>query len=240
MFRVRTYKSGQGQIKRYMEKAIFYKEWVKTRWYFLLSTLLLAAFTGYCLLNVGRIIEFKGAVHLWEVMLERDAIFVDLLTYLPVLAGLLFGVFQFVPEMQQSRLKLTLHLPYRHYRMVAAMLLYGALMLCITYLVSLVMIGIYFDATVARELFARVMLTALPWYVAGLAAYLLTAWVCLEPTWKRRILNILVSVGVLRIFFLAPAPEAYNAFLPWLALYTLLLALLSMLSVYRFKTGEQD
>lgn len=223
-----------------MEKAIFYKEWVKTRWYFLLSTLLLAAFTGYCLLNVGRIIEFKGAVHLWEVMLERDAIFVDLLTYLPVLAGLLFGIFQFVPEMQQSRLKLTLHLPYQHYRMIAAMLLYGAVMLCITYLVSLLMIGIYFDLTVARELFARVMLTALPWYVAGLAAYLLAAWVCLEPTWKRRILNILVSVGVLRIFFLAPAPEAYNAFLPWLAIFTLLLGLLSMLSVYRFKTGEQD
>lgn len=223
-----------------MEKAIFYKEWIKTRWYFLLSTLLLAAFTGYCLLNVSRIIEFQGAVHLWEVMLERDAIFVDLLTYLPLLAGLLLAVFQFVPEMQQSRLKLTLHLPYPHYRMIAAMLLYGTLMLCIAFLVSLVMIGVCFDAVVARELFAHVILTALPWYVAGLAAYFLAAWVCLEPTWKRRILNMLVGVGVLRIFFLAPAPEAYNRFLPWLALFTLLLSMLSMLSVYRFKTGEQD
>lgn len=226
--------------KRRMEKAIFYKEWVKTRWYFLLSTLLLAAFTGYCLLNVSRIVEFKGAVHLWQVMLERDAVFVDLLTYLPVLAGLLMAVFQFIPEMQQNRLKLTLHLPYPHYRMIAAMLLYGTSMLCVTYLVSLGMIGICFDAVVARELFARVMLTALPWYVAGQAAYFLTAWVCLEPTWKRRILNMLVGMGVLRVFFLAQAPEAYNAFLPWLALYTLLLSLLAMLSVYRFKTGEQD
>ena len=219
---------------------MFYKRWYMTRWYFLLSTLLLAAFAGYCLLNVSRIVEFKGAVRLWQVMLERDAVFVDLLAYLPVLAGLLMAVFQFIPEMQQSRLKLTLHLPYPHYRMIAAMLLYGTSMLCVTYLVSFVMIGIYFDATVARELFARVMLTALPWYVAGLAAYFLTAWVCLEPTWKRRILDMLVGVGVLRIFFLAQAPEAYNAFLPWLALFTLLLSLLGMLSVYRFKTGAQD
>lgn len=240
MFRARTYNSGYGPTKRYMEKAIFYKEWIKTRWYFLLSTLLLAAFTGYCLLNVSRIIEFKGAVHLWEVMLERDAVFVDLLTYLPLLAGLLMAVFQFVPEMQQSRLKLTLHLPYPHYRMVASMLLYGTLALCVTYLVSLALIGICFDTLVARELFARVVLTALPWYAAGLAAYFLTAWVCLEPTWKRRILNMLVGAGVLRIFFLAPAPEAYNAFLPGLTLFTLLLSLLGMLSVYRFKTGEQD
>lgn len=223
-----------------MEKAIFYKEWIKTRWYFILSTVLLCGFSGYCLLNVSRIIEFKGATHLWEVMLERDAIFVDLLTYLPVIAGLLFAVFQFVPEMQQSRLKLTLHLPYRQYRIITTMLLFGAVLLCGTYLLSLMMIGIMFDTIIARELFARIMLTALPWYVAGLAAYFLTAWVCLEPTWKRRILNMLVGLGVLRIFFLAPAPEAYNAMLPILFIFTLLLSLLSMLSVYRFKTGEQD
>lgn len=223
-----------------MLKTICYKEWIKTRWYLILSTVLLAALTGYCLLNVSRVIEFKGAVHLWEVMLERDAIFIDLVTYVPLLAGLLLALFQFMPEMQQSRIKLTLHLPYPHYRMVAAMLLYGTVMLCVNYLISLAMISLCFDAVVARELFSRVILTALPWYVAGLAAYFLAAWVCLEPTWKRRILNMLVGVGVLRLFFLAPAPEAYNRFLPGLALFTLLLSLLSMLSVHRFKTGEQD
>ncbi len=223
-----------------MKKAIFYKEWVKTRWYLLLSTLLLAAFTGYCLLNASRIIEFKGAVHLWEVMLERDAVFVDLLTYLPLLIGLLLGVFQYVPEMQQSRLKLTLHLPYAHNRMILVMLTYGVFALCLAYGVSLAMTAAFFTATVARELAGRVIFTALPWYAAGLATYFFTAWVCLEPAWKRRILNILISAGVLRIFFLAPAPEAYLVFLPWLVLFTLLSGLFVLLSVYRFKTGEQD
>ncbi|MDE5945239.1 MAG: hypothetical protein K2G93_06625 [Rikenella sp.] len=223
-----------------MRKAIYYKEWLKTRWYLGLSSLLLVVLTGYCLLNISRVIEFKGAVHLWEVMLERDAIFVDLLTYVPLLIGLLLGVFQYAPEMQQSRLKLTLHLPYPHYRTVAVMLSYGTVSLCVLYAVSLVLIGVGFRAVVAHELFARVLLTALPWYVAGLGAYFLTAWVCLEPTWKRRILDILVAAGVLRLYFLAPAPEAYNRFLPGLTLFTLALSLLSMLSVYRFKTGEQD
>ncbi|MDE6499275.1 MAG: hypothetical protein K2K83_01035 [Rikenella sp.] len=223
-----------------MRKAIYYKEWLKTRWYLGISGVLLLLLSGYCLLNVGRVIEFKGAVHLWEVMLERDAVFVDLLTYLPMLIGLLLGMFQFAPEMQQSRLKLTLHLPYPHYRTVAVMLSYGAAVLCGLYGVSLVWIGVGFRAVVAHELFARVILTALPWYVAGLAAYFLTAWVCLEPAWRRRILNMLVATGVLRIYFLAPAPEAYNGFLPGLILFTLALSLLAMLSVYRFKTGEQD
>lgn len=223
-----------------MGKAICYKEWIKTRWYLLLATLLVAAFTGYSLLQVSRVIEFKGAVHLWAVMLERDAVFIDLITYIPLLAGLLLGLFQYVPEMQQSRLKLTLHLPYPHYRMVAAMLLYGTAALAVVYAVSLGMVALRFETAVARELTHRVLLTALPWYLAGWAAYFLTAWVCLEPAWKRRILNLLVAAGLLRIYFLAPAPEAYNAFLPGLTLFTLLLSLLSLLSVYRFKTGEQD
>lgn len=223
-----------------MGKAICYKEWIKTRWYLLLALVLMTAFTAYCLLNVSRVIEFKGAVHLWAVMLERDAVFIDLLTFLPLLTGLLLGIFQYVPEMQQSRLKLTLHLPYPHYRMVAAMLLYGTVTLCTLYGVSLGLVTLRFETAVARELTHRVLLTALPWYLAGWAAYFLTAWVCLEPAWKRRILNLLVAAGVLRIYFLAPAPEAYNAFLPGLTLFTLLLSLLSLLSVYRFKTGEQD
>ena len=69
---------------------------------------------------------------------------------------------------------------------------------------------------------------------------LLILFSCLEPTWKRRVLNLVISVLLLRIFFLAPAPEAYNAFLPWLAIYTLLTASLSWLSIARFKAGEQD
>lgn len=223
-----------------MLRTIFYKEWIKTRWYFLIATVLSCCFAGYCVLNVSRIIQMQGATHLWEVMLQRDAIFIDLMTYVPLLTGLIFAVFQYIPEMQQSRLKLTLHLPYPQYRMITMMLLYGTLMLLTTFLLNLLIIGCYFHAVFAWELFARVILTALPWYVAGLLAYYMTAWICLEPTWKRRILGILVAAGVLRIFFMGQAPEAYNAFLPILFGYTIVVSLLSMWSVYRFKTGEQD
>ena len=223
-----------------MRKAIFYKEWIKTRWYLLAATLLMVVMTGYCLLNLRRIIAFRGPVHLWEAMLELDALFVDPLRYLPLLTGLLAAVFQFVPEMQQSRLKLTLHLPYPSGRMIVDMLLYGIVVQSVSYAASLVWIGLSFRAVVARELSLHVCLTALPWYLAGIAAYFLAAWVCLEPTWKRRLLDLLVGAGFLRLFFLSPDPEAYNRFLPLLTLLTLALGLLSLLSVHRFKTGEQD
>ena len=59
--------------------AIFYKEWIKTRWYFLLAVLATLGFTGYCMLRINRVVEMKGAAHVWEVMLQRDVIFIDML-----------------------------------------------------------------------------------------------------------------------------------------------------------------
>ena len=43
--------------------AIFYKEWIKTRWYFLLAVLATLGFTGYCMLRINRVVEMKGAAH---------------------------------------------------------------------------------------------------------------------------------------------------------------------------------
>lgn len=60
--------------------AIFYKEWIKTRWYFLLAVLATLGFTGYCMLRINRVVEMKGAAHVWEVMLQRDVIFIDMAT----------------------------------------------------------------------------------------------------------------------------------------------------------------
>ena len=223
-----------------MLRAIFYKEWLKTRWYYLVAVLLSLSFVGYVLLNFFRAAGLKGIAHLWEVMLLRDAVFVDLLQFVPLVVGLLFAVVQFVPEMQRKCLKLTLHLPCPELRMIGAMLLYGGLLLGVLFAVSLGVLFVAFRAVLAPELVRHILLTAAPWYAAGIAAYLLAAWICLEPTWYRRIVNLLIAAGVIRIFYLGTTPEAYNCFLIGLALYVVVIVLLPQLSVARFKQGCQD
>lgn len=221
-------------------RAIFYKEWIKTRWYLLLATLTMFGFVVYSMLRINRVANLKGIEHVWEVMLSKDVVFVDLLEFIPLLVGILLAVVQFVPEMHRKCLKLTLHLPVAQLRMINQMLLYGLVALLVCFVIcGLIMWG-YMHTVFPHELYNRVLLTAAPWFVAGIAAYLLVAWVCLEPTWKRRVLYSVVSILLLRLFFLASAPEAYNGFLPMLAIYTLLLTTLSWLSVARFKEGRQD
>lgn len=223
-----------------MIKAIFYKEWIKTRWYWLLALLLSTGFAGYAMLRIARVYSMKGAEHLWIVMIQRDAIFVDLLQFVPLFVGLAFALVQFVPEMHHKSFKLTLHLPIRATRAVAAMLSFGSVLLIATFALSLVLMWGYLQSVLAPELWQHIILSTLPWYLAGLAAYLLTAWISLEPTWKHRVINGVVALLLLRIYFMSPAPESYNSFLPLLAVVTLSYSLLSMLSLTRFRDGRQD
>ena len=165
-----------------MIKAIFYKEWIKMRWFCLVAALFLAGFTAYALLRVQRVITFKGAAHIWEVMLEKEVVFIDILQYLPVLLGVLLALVQFIPEMTHKRLKLTLHLPFPQRKMILLMMGVGLAALAVLSAVQAFVLWCYFHTLLAPELVSRILLTSLPWYLAGLALYPLAAWVCLEPT----------------------------------------------------------
>lgn len=216
-----------------------YKEFIKTRWYILIASITLLGFTVYNLLNINRVIELKGAAHLWEVAIERDAIFIQNITYLPLLASVIFAVVQFVPEMVQKRLKLTLHLPVNYVYSVLQMTFYGIATLSVLFAVNF--LTLYFGVShfFTAEIVRHIMLTALEWHLAGLLAYSITAWVVLEPTWKIRVVNIVVSAAALRFFFADTQPEAYNSWLIPMAFGVVILTLLPLNSVTRFKEGKE-
>lgn len=222
-----------------MQKAIFFKEWIKARRYFWGTAAVSLCFVVYVLLRLNRVVEFKGAAHLWEILLTKNTVFIELLEYIPLAIGILLAVAQFVPEMLQKRLKLTLHLPFPQQRMILSMVLAGILMLAVIFAVHYLILWGYLMYVLAPELWIRILLTALPWYLAGFAAYLFTAWICLEPVWKRRGIYALIAAAVLRIFFVSDMPEAYNCMLWILLFWTIGITGFSLLSVNRFKQGKE-
>ena len=108
-----------------MLKAIIYKEWLKTRGVFLIGLLLSVCMAGFEILSMNRVGTVKGVEHIWQIMLMKDNMFVNHLTFIPLAVGVGVGLAQMLPEMVQKRFKLTLHLPYSQNRMVLAMLAVG-------------------------------------------------------------------------------------------------------------------
>lgn len=223
-----------------MEKAIIFKEWIKTRMVFAISLVLAVSVALYAVLMMNRLIELKGAEHLWLIMLLKDNTFVDIIKYVPLVIGLAVGVAQMAPEMSQKRLKLTLHLPYPQGRLIALMLLSGLCELFVIYFLQAAIIATYDFSILPVELVERVMLTTLPWYFAGFTAYLFVTAICLEGTWRRRIVLSLLAIAVLMMYFLQTAFEAYNGMMFIIIIATLLLTVLSFGSIIRFKEGRQD
>lgn len=219
---------------------IYYKEWIKTRWFLLLLFLSTNGFAGYAFLRIFRVVELKGAAHLWEVGIIKDSVFIEsTMQFVPLIAGILLAIVQFAPEMYHKCLKLTLHLPCSHSKMIFSMLKFGLLAVISCFFVNLLILFFGLQQVFAHELYWHIILTALPWFLAGIAAYLLTSWVVLEPSWLYRILFIAISMMLIRIYFISPYPEAYNGFLPYLTVFTFLLGSLSWISVSHFKKGKQ-
>lgn len=223
-----------------MRKAIFYKEWIKLHRAGGLLMMMCICFTGYSLLRIQRVIEFKGIAHLWEILLQKEVVFIELLKYIPLVTGIVIGIVQFIPEMQQKRLKLTLHLPFSHQRMILLMLSFGLLMICTIFAVQSAILSGYLYHILAPELAGRIILTALPWFFGGIGAYIFTAWICLEPTRGMRIINLLIAAATLRIFFLTDTPQAYDSMLLPLILLMVCTIGFPWLSVKRFTAGKQD
>lgn len=223
-----------------MLKAIIYKEWLKTRGAFLIGLLLLVCISGFEILSMNRIATMKGVEHIWQIMLMKDNMFVNHLTYIPLAVGLCIALAQMVPEMVQKRFKLTLHLPYPQGKMVVAMLSVGLSELLILSILTVAMVAIYDSSILVHELVERVVLTMLPWFVAGFVSYFFTVAVCIEGCWRQKTVLSLVGVGAVSCFFAVDAPEAYNGVLLLLVLGSLLCSMLVFRSVYRFKEGRQD
>lgn len=223
-----------------MEKALIYKEWLKTRRVFFAAVVLALALAAYAVLMMNRLIELKGVDHLWLIMLLKDNTFIDIIKYSPTIIGIAVGAAQMVPEMTQKRLKLTLHLPYPQQHLVALMLATGVAELLLIFLAQIAVLVIYDFTILPGELVWRVALTALPWYFAGFTAYLFVTAICLEGTWRMRVVLALLAIASLMIYFLQPALEAYNGMIATMLIFIILLTLLSFGSVIRFKEGRQD
>lgn len=223
-----------------MLKAIIYKEWLKTRGVFLIGILLSVCVTGYDLMSMNRVATMKGVEHIWQIMLLKDNMFVNHLTYVPVVIGLGIALAQMLPEMMQKRFKLTLHLPYSQNKMVLVMSAVGLAEVVAISIVTILMVVVYDLLVITPEMVLRVVLTMMPWFAGGIAAYFFTSAVCIEGGRMQKIALSLVGLGVVSWFYMADAPEAYNGALLPLAALALACVLLVYRSVYRFKEGRQD
>lgn len=218
-----------------MLKAIFLKEYWKIRrpWFALL--MLNLALMGYIYIDTRQLFLLTNPEVVWYRVLHIGQMYYASFKFAPVLTGLLIACIQFLPEMRDERLRLSLHLPISPHRLVLAHILVGLVAgggLILFDLTALCMItSVFFP----KEVVVLTFLTTLPWALAGVTAYLGGTLVLLEPGLRLRILCVAISSGVVGLFLFPAAPGAYSRCLPLLLAPLLLMIPAVLLPAYHFR-----
>ena len=221
-------------------KRILYKERLKLRriWPVLAGFNLLAGL--YLFVETRHLFRMDHAEIVWYRTIELGHIYYGMLRYVPAATGLLLAVSQFLPEMRDERLRLSLHLPVRAHTMILSHMLVGSVLLAALTTVSAAALaavtGIYFP----RELVELALATAAPWFLAGWCCYLGAALALLEPGLKLRIFNLLLTAGLAAPLLAQAGPGVYADAFPRLLLLPPLLLGAVLLPAHHFRHRRVD
>nr|WP_121271030.1 hypothetical protein [Pedobacter schmidteae] len=221
-----------------MLKSICYKEWLKIgRIAIVLFIVGLLAIAGIYL-SVRHDLVLTDAEKIWDMIINQKYIYFSIFKFFPLIFGLLIGVAQFVPEIMEKRIKLSLHLPLNEEEVVLKMVAFGAGTVVVTFFALFILFYgwglVYFPS----EIVQKASLTVLPWFLSGLTVYFLASYIILEPIWKYRIFYIITAAVLISIFYKSNVAGAYAPSIVMLVLCVLMASISSIFSIYRFRKGE--
>ena len=218
-----------------MVSAIFRKEFLKIRWLWLMVFLFNLGLMAWIAVSTRHLFIKDHPEIVWYRVLHLGQIHFGAMMYLPLVSGILIACFQFLPEMWGERFRLSLHLPASPGIITMAHLLTGLFAYTLTALADLLGLGLITARYFPWEGVITSLVTALPWTLAGAAAYLGGALSLLEPNFRLKAVNLGLGAGTAGIYMIDVMPGAYVHCLGILMLPPVLMAAAVLVPVLRFR-----
>jgi hypothetical protein len=220
-----------------MWKTIFYKEWLKIRWFLMAFTVIEIAATGYIFLALKHNLAFTGPRNIWSMILFQEYQFYKILKYIPLTGAVLVALAQYLPEVSGKRLKLTFHLPVDENTSLLVMQAFGTFSLFVAFAILSGLFTalslIYFPV----QLVTGSLITMFPWLLAGFLAYFWVSVIVLEPDWFSRFCYLLIGAALLAICFIPAGTATYGPENRGLGILIFLLGAALLYPGYRFRKG---
>ena len=217
---------------------MFYKEWIKIRLVFWLSFVVgIGIVVAMYAIIRGELADMPTNHYIWN-MINRNFVFFTLFKFVPLGIGTLIGISQFIPEITEKRLKLTLHLPLNEEKAGLQMVTFGVISIFIIFslmLFAFLGMGRYFFPF---EVMRVAAITVAPWFMAGFTAYFVTGIVAIEPIWKYRIAYLIIGGLFVKMYFVLWEAGSYIHANAFFAALLVLFSVSILFSIYRFRKGE--
>lgn len=220
---------------------IFYKEWLKTRWYALFILVVGAAVCTYLYMDVASSFKTTGAFdYTLRIMYSNPQanFYRSIMMYLPLVASLFVGLSQFLPEVIDKKIKLTLHLPLKHNTVLFMMQSFGVCLLTVIYLAVLTGFFITGLTFFPAEINVAFAVSLAPWFIGGYATYFMITMISMEPNILRQIIYSALTYFFVRLFYTGVLHGDTERLIIPLVLLTVVSGITLFYSINRFIKGE--
>ncbi len=198
--------------------AIFYKESIKTRKMILGLFLGNLMFMAWNFISLRRLFIQDHSEVVWYRTINLGQIPYDNLAFIPFISAIIFCIYQFLQEMRDGRIRIALHAPCDSALVVLLHALYGTVFLSLLFFFDAIILYFSMINYYTKEVGISAIITSLPWFIAGIYAYLGGAFVLLEPQLKRRVLAAIVCLGLCIPLFMYKNTGFYVNILPFFIL----------------------
>lgn len=184
-----------------MFQSIFIKEWLKTKFFLLILIIISIIILGYFAFRLNfefSTIEPESMMWYRFVQLEQKPYFE--LLYLYLIFSCLFALFQFLPELIQKRVKVTIHLPLSLTQIVFSHIFIGLVFIVLFYtFLSLCLLAItahYYPEEIVQIIFKDIFAFSL----ISIISYILVSALIIEQNKKILLLKSFLLVLFLFVF----------------------------------------
>ena len=217
-------------------KAIFYKEWIKCHKLFIASTLLILIplFSNYS--KIQNIIQNISQKYFWHLLTFSNYNAFKYLFIWPYLFAILLAFFQFYPERNKYRIRISYALPYTKSRVFYTHLIFGNTLILAFQIIML--IESWFLGGILTGINSFLLFT-IDWITTFLLTSAIYIWISImifEINLKRIAAQIFVILPVIVPFFYRIGIGATENILLWAGLYLAI----SYLSIIYFIQGHNN
>lgn len=208
-----------------MIKALLIKEWYKIRYIWWLPLVVSCAALCDYYWTVLAVRSMHGAINLWAGFILKEIIYFQSLKWAFIFSGIWLACFQLLPECTGRKLRVFFHIPVDYRLAFFVIFAFGIGLLTLLFLIIFTLfwvINSHFGFP--YELSFPMLKTLIPWALAGMVAWCVTASVIADPSFIRKIVLAGIGIGYMTLLTAeqgyAPMDNSFWGYflmcLPWL------------------------
>ena len=222
-----------------MFKAILFKEFLKIRYIYLALFIFIITMFSYLYFQIIKsFFSIEPHSMLWYEAVFIGNIYYDILKFVPSICAIILAFAQFLPEVQNKKFRIPLHLPINQNKMLILYLSVGIFLLSFLNILFLFLLYFISSSFYTNVIIYSALKNSLPWLLSSYIIYNALASIMVETYWKRRAFLVVLFTLLSSMLFINNNYEAYNKVLIMYFFIFIFSFFVPLLSLYRFKNGN--